>query len=49
LTFGSFAVGMIGLHFMDLRRAPLALRVLFEGYLLAVFVTLVIFDLAVHA
>ena len=30
-------VRLIGLHFMDLRVAPTPLRLLFEGYVLAVF------------
>lgn len=38
-------VRLIGLHFMDVRVAPTALRVLFEGYVLVVFVALVILDL----
>ncbi len=40
-------VRMIGLHFMDLRVAPAPLRLLFEGYVLAVFVALVALDLFV--
>jgi caa(3)-type oxidase subunit IV len=42
-----FKVRLIGLHFMDLRVAPQALRLLFEGYVLAVFVALTIIDLVV--
>ncbi|WP_059021225.1 cytochrome C oxidase subunit IV family protein [Mycobacterium sp. M26] len=42
-----FKVRLIGLHFMDLRVAPVALRAVFEGYVLAVFLALVILDLAV--
>jgi flagellar motor component MotA len=38
-------VRLIGLHFMDLRAAPRALRALFEGYVLAVFVVLVALDI----
>ncbi|EHB59192.1 hypothetical protein MycrhDRAFT_1628 [Mycolicibacterium rhodesiae JS60] len=40
-------VRLIGLHFMDVRVAPTALRVLFEGYVLVVFVALVVLDLLV--
>lgn len=40
-------VRLIGLHFMDVRSAPLALRGLFEGYVLAVFAVLVAFDVFV--
>ncbi|WP_179467904.1 cytochrome C oxidase subunit IV family protein [Mycolicibacterium vinylchloridicum] len=40
-------VRLIGLHFMDVRVAPTALRVLFEGYVLVVFVALVILDVVV--
>ena len=42
-----FKVRLIGIHFMDLRVAPRPLRLLFEGYLLAVFVALVTIDLVV--
>lgn len=38
---------LIGSHFMDLRSAPLALRAVFDGYVLVVFGTLVAFDLLV--
>lgn len=41
-------VRLIGLHFMDVRVAPMALRAVFEGYVLAVFVALVILDLVVR-
>lgn len=40
-------VRLIGLHFMDLRIAPTALRMLFEGYVLVVFVALVFLDVMV--
>lgn len=40
-------VRLIGLHFMDLRVAPTPLRLLFEGYVLAVFAALAILDLVV--
>lgn len=40
-------VRLIGLHFMDVRAAPRALRALFEGYVLAVFVVLVALDVFV--
>ncbi|WP_431233000.1 cytochrome C oxidase subunit IV family protein [Mycolicibacterium psychrotolerans] len=43
-----FKVRLIGLHFMDVRIAPTALRVLFEGYVLVVFTALVILDLVVR-
>jgi caa(3)-type oxidase subunit IV len=42
-----FKVRLIGLHFMDLRVAPQPLRLLFEGYVLVVFVALTIIDLVV--
>ena len=41
-------VRLIGLHFMDVRVAPRALRALFEGYVLAVFVVLVALDIFVR-
>lgn len=44
-----FKVHLIGRHFMDVRVAPLALRLIFDGYVVAVFLTLVILDLAVQA
>ncbi|MCX2930007.1 cytochrome C oxidase subunit IV family protein [Mycobacterium sp. CVI_P3] len=37
-------VRLIGLHFMDVRVAPTALRMLFEGYVLVVFAALVLLD-----
>ncbi|OBH11976.1 cytochrome C oxidase subunit IV family protein [Mycobacterium sp. E1747] len=40
-------VRLIGLHFMDVRSAPLALRALFEGYALVVFLVLVALDVFV--
>ncbi len=43
-----FKVRLIGLHFMDVRIAPTALRVLFEGYVLVVFAALVVLDLVVR-
>lgn len=42
-----FKVRLIGMHFMDVRTAPRALRLVFEGYVLAVFATLVTLDLVV--
>lgn len=42
-----FKVRLIGLHFMDVRIAPTALRLLFEGYVLVVFIALVILDVVV--
>jgi Prokaryotic Cytochrome C oxidase subunit IV len=42
-----FKVRLIGMHFMDLRVAPLPLRLLFEAYVLAVFATLATLDLVV--
>jgi hypothetical protein len=42
-----FKVRLIGMHFMDIRTAPRALRLIFEGYVLAVFATLVTLDLVV--
>jgi caa(3)-type oxidase subunit IV len=40
-------VRLIGVHFMDLRVAPTALRVVFEAYLLIVFVVLAAIDVVV--
>jgi hypothetical protein len=40
-------VRLIGMHFMDIRSAPWALRGLFEGYLLIVLAVLVAFDVFV--
>jgi Prokaryotic Cytochrome C oxidase subunit IV len=40
-------VRLIGIHFMDVRVAPRPLRLIFEGYVLAVFVTLATLDLVV--
>jgi hypothetical protein len=40
-------VRLIGIHFMDVRVAPRPLRLIFETYLLAVFVTLATLDLVV--
>jgi Prokaryotic Cytochrome C oxidase subunit IV len=40
-------VRLIGLHFMDLRDAIWPLRLIFEGYLVAVFAVLVFIDLAI--
>jgi cytochrome c oxidase subunit IV len=42
-------VRLIGIHFMDLRVAPFALRALFEGYVLLVFVVLVALDVFVKS
>lgn len=42
-----FKVRLIGLHFMDLRDAVRPLRLIFEGYLVAVFAILVFIDLAI--
>lgn len=42
-----FKVRLIGLHFMDVRIAPRPLRIIFEGYVLAVFAALVLLDLLV--
>jgi cytochrome c oxidase subunit IV len=42
-------VRLIGIHFMDLRVAPVALRALFEGYVLLVFVVLVGLDVFVKS
>lgn len=41
-------VRLIGIHFMDVRVAPRPLRLLFEGYVLVVFVALVVLDLVVR-
>lgn len=43
-----FKVRLIGIHFMDLRIAPRPLRLIFEGYALAVFIVLVTIDLVVR-
>ena len=40
-------VRLVGLHFMDLRSATVPLRMIFEGYLLAVFTALAAIDLVV--
>jgi|EndMetStandDraft_3_1072993.scaffolds.fasta_scaffold00270_25 cytochrome c oxidase subunit IV len=40
-------VRLIGIHFMDVRVAPRPLRLIFETYVLAVFVTLATLDLVV--
>lgn len=40
-------VRLIGIHFMDVRVAPRPLRLIFEAYVLAVFVTLAALDLVV--
>lgn len=48
IAIALFKVRLIGVHFMDLRVAPVALRAVFEGYVLAVFVALVILDLVVR-
>jgi hypothetical protein len=42
-----FKVRLIGLHYMDLRSALLGLRLVFEGYLLAVFTALAVIDFVV--
>jgi hypothetical protein len=42
-----FKVRLIGIHFMDLRVAPHALRLIFEAYVLVVFVVLATIDLVV--
>jgi caa(3)-type oxidase subunit IV len=43
-----FKVRLIGIHFMDLRIAPRPLRLIFEGYVLAVLIALVTIDLVVR-
>lgn len=43
-----FKIRLIGIHFMDLRVAPIPLRVIFEAYTLAVFVALATIDIVVH-
>jgi hypothetical protein len=47
LGIAMFKVRLIGIHFMDVRVAPPALRVIFEAYVLVVFTVLVVIDLAV--
>jgi hypothetical protein len=48
LGLALYKVRLIGIHFMDLRVAPRPLRLLFEGYVLAVFATLATLDLVVR-
>jgi hypothetical protein len=43
-----FKVRLIGIYFMELRVAPPPLRLLFEGYVLVVFVTLTVLNVAVR-
>ncbi|MGQ0624924.1 MAG: cytochrome C oxidase subunit IV family protein [Sporichthyaceae bacterium] len=40
LAVGAVKVWLVGLHFMELRHAPLPLRWVFEGYCAALFVVL---------
>lgn len=40
LGVGAVKVWLVGLHFMELRHAPLPLRWVFEGYCVALFVLL---------
>lgn len=40
-------VRLVGLHFMDVRSAPPVLRMVFEGYVLAVLAALVALDVLV--
>lgn len=40
-------VRLIGIHFMDLRAAPPPLRLLFEGYTVALFLVLAVLDVVV--
>lgn len=40
LGVGAVKVWLVGLHFMELRHAPLPLRWVFEGYCAALFVVL---------
>jgi hypothetical protein len=47
ISIALLKVRLIGLHFMDVRIAPTALRMLFEGYVLVVFVALVFLDVLV--
>lgn len=49
IAIAMFKVRLVGVHFMDVRVAPVALRALFEGYVLIVFVALAVLDLAVRA
>jgi len=39
-------VRLVGLHFMDLRSAPLALRLVFEAYVVAAFTVVIVMYLA---
>lgn len=43
-----FKVRLIGIHFMDLRVALLPLRLIFESYVLVVFVALATIDIVVR-
>jgi len=43
-----FKARLIGMHYMDLRSAPVALRIVFDGYLFVVFTVLVMIDLVVR-
>lgn len=47
LTIAFVKMRLVGLHFMELRNAPVALRVLFEGYVLVTFTVLVVLYLVV--
>jgi caa(3)-type oxidase subunit IV len=40
LGIGAFKVRLVGLHFMELRGAPVALRAVFEGYCVVLFLAL---------
>ncbi len=47
LALALVKVRLVGLHYMDLRSSPLFLRLLFEGYVLVVFIALALVDLLV--
>lgn len=40
-------VRLIGTHFMELRNAPRLLRLIFDGYVVAVFLVLTVLDMAI--
>ncbi len=47
LAIAFVKIRLVGIHFMELGRAPTALRLLFEGYVLVTFTTLVVLFLVV--
>jgi caa(3)-type oxidase subunit IV len=47
LALALVKVRLVGLHYMDLRSSPVLLRLLFEAYVVAVFIALALIDLVV--